>query len=148
MKVILKEDVKGSGKAGELVNVSDGYARNFLLKKGLAIEATAAAINDKQTKDSAIQHRIQLEVDAAKEQADKLNGKTVTIKAKAGANGKLFGSITSKEVAEELTRLYKTEINKKKVALAQDIKTYGTYDFEIKLHAGINAKMKLIVTEE
>ncbi len=148
MKVILTQDVKGSGKAGELVNVSDGYARNFLLKKGLAIEANAAAINAKQTKDSAVAHHAQVEIDTAKETAKKLEGKTITVKAKAGANGKLFGSITSKEIAEELTKCYKVEVNKKKISLSSDVKTYGEFSFEVKLHAGINATMKLIVEEQ
>lgn len=148
MKVILTQDVKGSGKAGDLVNVSDGYARNFLLKKGLAIEANAAAINAKQTRDSATAHHAQVELDNAKESAALLEGKEVHIKAKAGANGKLFGSITSKEIADELLKLYKIEVNKKKITLNSDIKAYGEYSFDIKLHAGITATVKLIVEEQ
>lgn len=148
MKVILTQDVKGSGKTGELVNVSDGYAKNFLLKKGMAIEANAAAINAKQTHDSAVAHHAQVELDTAKETAQKLEGKSVKLTAKAGANGKLFGSVTSKEIASELAKLYKIDIDKKKINLLSDAKSYGEYDFEIKLHAGISAKMKLVIEEQ
>lgn len=148
MKVILTQDVHGSGKAGDLVNVSDGYAKNFLLKKGLAIHANAAAINEKNTRDSATAHHAQVELDEAKTLAKKLDGKTVTIKAKAGANGKLFGSITSKELSEALSKLYAVDINKKKIALSGDVKAYGEYTFEVKLHAGVSASMKLAVSEE
>lgn len=147
MKVILQQDVQGSGKAGDLVNVSDGYARNFLLKKGLAIEASPSAVNAKLTRDSAAAHHAQVELDAAKETAKKLDGKKITIHSKAGANGKLFGSITSKEIAEELSKVYSIDINKKKIALSSDIKGYGEFSFEVKLHAGVSAKMTLTVTE-
>lgn len=148
MKVILTQDVQGSGKAGDLVNVSDGYAKNFLLKKGLAIIASAAAINEKSTRDSAVAHHAQVELDDAKAVAKKLDGKSITIKARAGANGKLFGAITSKEIADELSKLYSIDVNKKKVSLASDVKSYGNFEFEVKLHAGVITKMKLIVEEE
>lgn len=147
MKVILKADVKGTGKAGELVNVSDGYAKNFLFKKNLASVASTAALNEKQTRDSAILHHAQVELDSAKEIASKINDKTITIKAKAGANGKLFGAITTKELAEELTRQFAVEINKKKITLNSDIKSHGDYTFDVKLHTGVVASLKLIVTE-
>lgn len=148
MKVILTQDVKGSGKAGDLVKVSDGYARNFLLRKGLAIEATKNAINAKKTKDDAVAHHAQVELDSAKDTAKTLDGKTVRIKAKAGANGKLFGSITSKEIAEEIKKGFGVEVNKKKITLKSDVKSYGEFSFEIKLHAGVTAKMNLTVEEE
>lgn len=147
MKVILTQDVQGSGKAGELVNVSDGYAKNFLLKKGLAKEASAAAINDKKTKDDAAAHHAKVELENAQALAKKLSGNTVHIKAKAGANGKLFGSVTSKEIAEELTKISGVEINKKKIVLESDIKTFGGFSFEVKLHTGVVAEMKLLVEE-
>lgn len=148
MKVILLQDVQGSGKAGDLVNVSDGYAKNYLVKRGLARVANAAAVNEKNTRDSAVAHRAAVELEEAEVLKKKLEGKDVTIKAKAGANGKLFGSITSKELAEELSRLYGMDINKKKVALSCDVKAYGSYSFEVKLHSGVSAAMKLIVIEE
>lgn len=148
MKVILTQDVKGSGKAGDLVNVSGGYAKNFLLRKGLAIEASSTAINAKQTKDSAAAHHAQVEVDTAKETASKLEGKVIKLQAKAGANGKLFGSITSKEIADALQKAYGIEVNKKKITLTADVKAYGEFSFEIKLHSGVNATMKLIVEQQ
>ena len=106
MQVILKQDVKGSGKAGDLVKVSDGYAKNYLIKKGLAVPASAAAMNEKKTKDAALAHRLQVELDQAKELAARLDGKTIVISAKAGANGKLFGSVNAKEIAEQINRTY------------------------------------------
>lgn len=147
MKVILKQDVKGSGKAGELVNVSDGYAKNFLFPKGLAVEASVAAMNEKNTRDSAAAHHAQVEIDNAKALASKLNDKTITIHAKAGSNGKLFGAITTKEIAEEIQKAYGEEINKKKITTKTDIKNYGSYTFDIKLHTGVSATMKLEVVE-
>lgn len=148
MKVILTQDVQGSGKAGAMVNVSDGYAKNFLLKRGLAIVANAAAINEKETKDSAAAHHLQAEIDNANELAKKINGKVITMKAKAGQNGKLFGSITAKELADEMSRIYKIELNKKQISISSDVKAYGDYDVTVKLHAGVFATLKLTVCEE
>lgn len=148
MQVILKQDVKGSGKAGDLVKVSDGYAKNFLFPKGLAVPASAAAVNEKLTKDAAVEHRRQVELEEAQAMAAKLEGKTITLTAKAGANGKLFGSITSKEVAKELKAKHALDLDKKKIVLESDVKAYGSYSFEVKLHAGVAAKMTLMVTEQ
>ena len=147
MKVILKQDLKGTGKKGELVKVSDGYANNFLLKKGLAMEATPAAMNELRAKEAAQERRIQLEKEAAQEQKGILQEKTVKITAKAGAGGKLFGSITAKEVAEELAKQYGVEIDKRKITLS-DIKSFGTFEGEVKLYAGISAKIYVMVGEE
>ena len=147
MQVILKQDVKGSGKAGDLVKVSDGYAKNFLIKKGLAVPASAAAINEKETRDAATAHRAKVELDTAKELASKIDGKTITVSAKAGANGKLFGSVTAKEVAEEIQRQFGMEADKKKIALESDVKAFGSFPFEVKLHTGVSAKMTLVVKE-
>lgn len=148
MEVILKQDVKGTGKAGDLVKVSDGYARNFLLAKGMAVPASAAAVNEKKTRDSAAAHRAQVELDEAKALAQKIDGKEICLTAKAGGNGKLFGSITSKELAEELSGKFGVEINKKKIVLGSDVKNYGEYTFEVKLHPGVSATVKLTVAEE
>lgn len=148
MQVILKQDVKGTGKAGDLVKVSDGYARNFLFPKGLAVTASAAAVNEKETKDAALAHHKQEELDAAKAVAAKLEGKIVTLTAKAGANGKLFGSVTSKEVAQELRQRYAVELDKKKIVLESEVKAFGSYGFEAKLHPGVSAKMTLKVEEQ
>lgn len=147
MQVILKQDVKGSGKAGDLVKVSDGYARNYLFPKGLAVPASAGALNEKNTKDAAAAHRAQVELDQAKATAAKLDGKTVVIAAKAGTGGRLFGSITSKELAAEITRMTGEVVDKKKILLEADVKAYGEYSFEVKLHSGVSAKMFLVVKE-
>lgn len=147
MKVILIKDVKGTGKIGDLLNVADGYARNFLIAKGFAVEASAAAVNAKKTKDDALSHHAKVEKDNAVELAAKLDKKSITIKAKAGANGKLFGSITSKEIAEELEKLYQVEVNKKKISLKTDIKAFGSYSCDIKLHQGVSATVTINVEE-
>lgn len=147
MKVILKEDVKGSGKKGDLVTVSDGYARNFLLKKGLAVEATAQNINEKNAKDAALKHRQQVELEEALETAKTLKDQTVTVTAKAGQGGRLFGSVTSKEVAEAVEKKFGMAVDKRKIALESDIKAFGTYEFELKLHTKVSTKMKVMVTE-
>ncbi len=146
MKVILLADVKGHGKKGELCSVSDGYARNFLFPKKLAIEADAAAMNELRTKQSADAHHKAEEKAAAQAVYDKINGKTVTIKAKAGASGKLFGAVTSKEVAAEIGRLYDVAIDKKKVSMS-DIKSFGEFAAEVKLYNGITASVTVAVTE-
>ena len=146
MKVILLQDVKGHGKKGELCNVSDGYARNFLFPKKLAVEADNAAMNELKNREQAAAHHKQEEINAAKETAAKLEGKTVTIKAKAGSNGKLFGSVTSKEIASEIAKSLGIEIDRKKMSVA-DIKNFGEYTAEIKLYTGITAKITVTVTE-
>lgn len=146
MKVILLQDVKGHGKKGELCNVSDGYARNFLFPKKLALQADNAALNELKNREQAAAHHKQEEINAAKETAEKLNGKTVTIKAKAGSNGKLFGSVTSKEIASEIASSLGIEIDRKKMSVA-DIKNFGEYTAEIKLYTGITAKITVKVTE-
>lgn len=148
MKVILTEDVKGSGKKGDLVNVKDGYAKNFLLKKGLAVIADANTINQKNSKDAAAAHHAQELVDQAKAVADKISGKTVKVTAKAGEGGKLFGKITSKEISAVIQKDFGIEVNKKKISLQQEIKSYGTFSFEVKLHTGVSANMFVQVTEE
>ena len=146
MKVILCQDVKGQGKKGQLVNVSDGYARNFLFPKGLAIEANATAMNELKNRESSEQHKLAEEKKAAENLKAAIDGKTVTLHAKAGAAGKLFGAVTSKEVAEELKKLYKVEIDKRKIAM-QDLKTYGTVSAEVKIYQGITATITVHVTE-
>ena len=148
MKVILKEDVKGSGKKGDLITVSDGYAKNFLIKKGLALIADSQAMNDKQNKDAAAAHHAQVALDQAKAAAAKLEGKIVTVTAKAGEKGKLFGKVTAKEIAQAVSNEFQMEINKKKITLSMDIKAFGTYSFEVKLHTGVSAKMNVKVIEE
>ena len=146
MKVILKQDVKGLGKKGELVNASDGYARNFLFPKGLAAEANAQAMSEFKNKQQAEKYRIDTETAAAKAVAERVSGKTIHITAKAGQNGKLFGSVTSKEIAEKVKAEFGIETDKRKI-IVDDIKQFGTYEFEIKLYQGISAKLYVMVGE-
>lgn len=148
MKVILKADVKALGKKGELVNTSDGYARNFLFPRGLAMEADPAAMNEFKTKEKAKAFHKEEELKAAKEAAAKLEGQTVRLTAKAGSNGKLFGSITAKDVAAEIERAVNVAVDKRKVSLESDIKNFGTYEAEIKVYQGITAKVQIVVGEE
>ncbi len=145
MKVILLADVKGHGKKGELCNVSDGYARNFLFPKKLAVEADNTALNELKNREEAKAHHKQEEINAANATAKALEGKTVTIKAKAGSNGKLFGSVTSKEIALEIENSLKIKVDRKKMQVA-DIKNFGEYTAEIKLYPGISAKVNVVVT--
>lgn len=146
MKVILLADVKGHGKKGELCNVSDGYARNFLFPKKLAVEADNAAMNELKNREEAKAHHKQEEINSANALAKQLDGKTVTLTAKAGAGGKLFGSVTSKEIAAEIKKALGIEIDRKKMNVA-DIKNFGEYTAEIKLYQGISAKITVKVTE-
>lgn len=146
MKVILKQDVKSLGKAGELVNASDGYARNFLIPKGLAIEADAKAMNEFKNKEKAEKFHKAEELKAAQAVKERLEGKTVKLTAKAGANGKLFGSVTSKDVAERIKAEYNEDIDKRKIAM-QDIKSFGTFEAEVKIYPSVSAKMYINVTE-
>ena len=145
MKVILKADVKGHGKKGDLVNASDGYAKNFLIPKGLAVVADKTAINDLENKKSADQFHKNQEEMRAKELADKLEGKKVTFRLKAGDNGKLFGSITAKDVAEQIKMQLHLEVDKKKVVLDDAVKVLGTVNATIKVYPGITASVKVEV---
>lgn len=146
MKVILKQDVKNLGKKGELVNASDGYARNYLFSRGLATEANASAMNDFNNKENAKKYHKQQEIDAAKADAAKLDGKTFKLTAKAGANGKLFGSVTAKDVSAVIKTDLGLDIDKRKISV-EDIKQFGTYEAEIKVYQGISAKIYVQVSE-
>ena len=147
MKVILKQDIKGIGKKDEIHEVSDGYARNFLFPRKLAAVADASAVNVARGKEAAADFHEAENVAAAKALAAKIEGKTVTIKAKGGASGRLHGKVTGKEVAELLTALTGTEIDKKKVELPSAIKEFGSYDASVRLYAGVVAPFKLKVEE-
>lgn len=146
MKVILKQDVKGQGKKGQLVQVSDGYARNFLLPRGLAVEADSQAMNDLKNKEEARIHHLKVEKQEAEAAAAMLSGKTVKIVARAGQGGRLFGSVTTKEVAEELAKQYGITVDKRKITMA-DAKAFGAYEAEIKFPQGVTTKMTVMVTE-
>lgn len=146
MKVILQADVKSLGKKGELVNTSDGYARNYLFPKGLAIEANASAMNDFKNKEKAKEFHKAEEIKAANALKAQLDGKTVKLTAKAGANGKLFGSVTSKDVAEKIKKDFSIDVDKRKIVM-QDVKAFGTVQAEVKLYPGISANIFVQVSE-
>lgn len=147
MKVILQQDVKGQGKKGELKEVSDGYARNFLFPKKLAVEATSDNINTMKLQEKAKQAQIAKEKAEAKENAEKLKDCTVKISAKAGSNGKLFGAVTSKEISDALAAQFGIEIEKNKIVQAEPIKTYGSFEVKVKLGHEISAVLKVMVVE-
>ncbi len=146
MKVVLKQDVKGQGKKGQLIQVSDGYARNFLLPRGLAVEADAQAMNDLKNKEDARLHHLAVEKQAAEAAAARVLGKTVKVVARAGQGGRLFGSVTTKEVAEELAKQYDVTIDKRKIVMA-DAKAFGAYEAELKFPQGVTAKVTVVVAE-
>lgn len=146
MEVILKKDVKGLGKAGEKVKASDGYARNFLFPKGLAVEANAQTLTEYKNSEASKQHKIDVDIANAKDAQSKLQGKTVRLTAKAGQNGRLFGSVTAKDVAEAVTKQLGVSVDKRKLSVA-DIKNFGTYSAEIKLYTGISATLTVEVSE-
>ncbi|MGL5973023.1 MAG: 50S ribosomal protein L9 [Oscillospiraceae bacterium] len=148
MKVILLQDVKGSGKKGEMINISDGYARNFLLPKKLAKIADNVAINDYNNKNSAKQHHLDMEKQNAIDLAKKIDNQTVVINSKGGKEGKLFGSITSKDIADAINKNFGFEINKKKITLETDIKAFGSYGANVKLHTEVFAKVIVSVQKE
>lgn len=147
MKVILLKDVKGQGKKGEIVSVSDGYARNYLFPRDLAQEATAQNLNSAQVKQEAAAHKKEMEKKNAQEMAKQLENKGVVIKAKCGSTGRLFGAITNAEIAEALNQQTGLELDKKKVVLANPIKELGEYTITVKLYAGVQATIGLKVEE-
>ena len=146
MKVVLLEDVKGKGKKGELCTVSDGYARNFLFPKNLAVEADSAAMSELKSREESKAHHKKEEIAAATATAKSLDGKTVTIKAKAGSNGRLFGSVTSKEIAAQIKSELGIDIDRKKLSVS-DIKNFGEYEATVKLYTGISAKLTVKVEQ-
>lgn len=148
MKVVLLADVKGHGKKGEIVEASDGYARNFLFPKGLAKEATKSALNEVKSKNEAKAYHKEQEIIAAKETAAKLEGQKVTIASKAGDNGKLFGKITNQNVADAVKYQLHVVVDKRKVVLPDGIKTVGSHEVEIKVYPEISAKITVEVTGE
>ena len=146
MKVVLKQDVKGLGKKGELVNASDGYARNFLFPKNLAVEANAQNMTELKNREQAAKYKVDTETAEAKANAERLSGKTINITAKAGQNGKIFGSVTAKEIAEKIEKEFGIKTDKRKISV-DDIKQFGTYEFEVKLYTGVSAKLFVRVGE-
>ena len=145
MKVILLKDVPGKGKKDEIVNVSDGYARNFLFPRKLAAEADAKILNDIKTKEAARLRRIELEKQAARETAEKLQSVLVKVTIQSGADGKLYGSVGTKDIAEALAAQHGIEIDKRKIVLDSPIKAYGTYTVDVKLYPEIAGKLNVLV---
>ncbi|MDE6275421.1 MAG: 50S ribosomal protein L9 [Clostridia bacterium] len=147
MKVLLLKDVKSVGKKGEIIEVNDGYARNFLIKKGLAQQATAGVINETNQKNAALARQKQKEYEDAVATAKELDGKAISIVIKFGDNGKSFGAVTSKEISGELAKMG-YDIDKKKINLKDSIKTAGVFDVEIKVYTNVSATVRVEVKPE
>ncbi|PRX31828.1 LSU ribosomal protein L9P [Orenia metallireducens] len=147
MKVILQKDVKGLGKKGEVVNASDGHARNYLLPRGLAKEANEGNIHNLKQKKKAKKRKKERELEEAQEQAKSLEGKIFTFKVKAGENGRLFGSVTTSDIADKIEQKTGQKIDKRKIDLNDNIRTLGTKKVSIKLHKNVTADVKVKVTE-
>ncbi|MBE6993812.1 MAG: 50S ribosomal protein L9 [Ruminococcaceae bacterium] len=147
MKVILLQDVKGQGKKNDMINVSDGYARNFLFPKKLAMEATPDALNAKKIADDAAARKVERERQTALELKDKLAQMPVSIKAKAGTAGRLFGSVTTKEISDALKEQYNIDLPKTRLTLDEPIKAFGTYEVKAKLFTEVNGVIRVVVTE-
>ncbi len=147
MKVILTQDVRGQGKKGQTVEVSDGYARNYLLPRNFAVEANAANVNSFKGKIDAQAFKKQNEEERARTLAEALSAITVTLTAKGGAGGRLFGSVTGKEIAEYLKEKHNIEIDKRKIVLEEGIKTFGTHEVAVQLYPQSTGKIKVVVVE-
>ncbi len=148
MKVVLLQDVKSIGKKGDLCNVSDGYARNFLLPRKLAKEANAQVMNELKNAEAAREYKLKTETEEARKNASALSGRTVKIYAKPGQGGKIFGSVTAKELADEIKKQYGVEVEKRKIAVENDIKAFGSYNFDVKFFGGVTATMTVAVCEK
>lgn len=143
MKVILLSDIKGVGKKDQVIEASDGYARNFLFPKKLAVEANSTNMNNLKAKQESNQYRKDIEKQEAQKIAEKLKGIMLKVRVKAGENGKIFGGVTSREIAEGLKKDYNIVIDKKKIMLADTVKTLGTITVDIKLYEGVTGKLKV-----
>lgn len=147
MKVVLLADVKSQGKKGQVINVSDGYANNFLFPKKLAVPADNQVLTEMKGKEEARLHNIELEKQAARDTAEKLKNVTVKIKAQGGTDGRTYGSVTAKDVAEALEAQHKIKVDRRKISLNEPIRTFGTYILDVKLYADISGKITVAVTE-
>lgn len=149
MKVILTQDVKGQGKKDQIIEVSDGYARNFLLPRKLAIIADTKAVSEVKSKEASKQHKIDVEKEEARALAAKLSTITVKIVESAGNENRLYGAVTSKDIAEKLAKDHKITVDKKKIVLSEPIKTFGTYKVEVKLYTSeIVGTINVVVTDK
>ncbi len=147
MRVLLLQDVKGTGKKGEIVEVSDGYANNFLIRRKLATVASSQVISEQRTKAEASAHHASVALAQAQAQAASIEGKTIELTSKAGTGGRLFGSVTAKEIAEELQRVFNIAVDKRKIKLSSEIKAFGSYTAEVRIHPGVSAKITVTVSE-
>ena len=145
MKVVLLADVKGQGKKDQIINVSDGYARNFLFPRKLAIEADAKVLNEIKGREASLKHKIEVETAEAKALASKLDTILVKITASSGADGRLYGSITAKDIADHLQKDYSVTVDKRKIQLSDPIRAYGKYDLDVKLYTDIVGKIHVLV---
>ena len=148
MKVILTQDVKAQGKKGQMIEVSDGYGRNYLIARGLAIPADNKAIIELKNREAAAQHKIEVEKQEARDIAAKLEGILVKFNVSAGSDGRLYGSVTSKDIAEELEKTHGVVIDKRKILLADPLKAFGSYTVEVKLYSEIMGKINVMITEK
>ena len=148
MKVILTQDVKGQGKKDQVIEVSDGYARNFLLPKKLAVPADNSALNDVKNKEAAKQHKLDVEKAEAQAIAEKLKSITVKFEYAAGPDKKLYGSVTAKDVAESLKKNHGIDIDKRKITLGENIKSFGNFTADVKLFTGVSGKINILVTSK
>jgi large subunit ribosomal protein L9 len=148
MKVIFLKDVKGKGKKGEVKNVADGYAHNFLIKQGLAVEATNSSVSQLEGQKNKEKKQAQEELEEAKKLKETLEALTVEMKAKSGEGGRLFGSITSKQIAEQLKKTHKIKVDKRKIEMNDAIRSLGFTNVPVKLHQDVTATLKVHVTEE
>ena len=148
MKVILTQDVKGQGKKDQVVEVSDGYARNFLFPKKLAIVADAKAMNELKNKEASHQHKVELERAEAKALAEKLTNITLKMVCKSGADGRLYGAVTAKDVADALEKAHGISVDKRKITVSEPIKSYGKYTLDVKLYTDVSGKINVLVTDK
>ena len=147
MKVILLQDIKNVGKKDEIINANDGYARNFLFPKKLAVEANAENMSKLKNKQNSVQHKKDVEKEKAEEIAKKLKDITVNIKVKAGDNGRIFGGVTSKEISENLKQQFKIDVDKKKIVVNETIKNLGVFNVQVRLFEGIVGVLKINVCQ-
>ena len=147
MKVVLTADVKGQGKKNDIVEVSDGYARNFLFPRKLAVEATNQVLNEIKGQNEARQHRLEVELAEARALAAKLDTLLIKIHATSGADGRLYGSITAKDIADQLEKDYGIALDKRKIVLANPIRAYGQYDPDVKLYTDVTGKLHVLVCQ-
>ena len=148
MKVILMQDIKGVGKKDEVINASDGYARNFLFPKKMAVEANTENMAKLKGRNDSKQHKKDVQKQEALGISKKLENITLTLKVKAGENGKIFGGVTAKEISEELNKQYQVKIDKKKIDLKENIKNLGTFTIDAKLYEGVIGKIKMHIISE